>query len=105
MALIPLKDSATITKVNGADPWDGASNGASVTHKCRIDEGTKLVRNQNGEEVVSNTQILFDRIVAVAYSDDVSWTDASGVLRKRKPTAIGVIKDIASKPLFTEVYV
>lgn len=106
MALIPLKDTVTITPANGGlDDWGNPIPGTPVTYKCRIDEETRLTRNQNGQEVVSNTQILLDKAVAVSYDDDVTWTDSAGVTRTRKPIRIGTIKDIASKVLFTEVEV
>lgn len=105
MALIPLKDSAVLTSPAGVDEWGYPIPGVPTPYKCRIDEGTKLTRDQNGEEVVSNTQILFDKVVAVSYEYDVTWTDAAGVERTKKPIRIGTIKDIASKVLFTEVEV
>jgi hypothetical protein len=103
MALIPLKDSISVTKPSGTDDWGQPIPGVSNTYDCRIDEGTKLVRNQNGAEVVVNTHIMIGGGVAVSYDDDVTWTDSTGVERTKNPVSIGTIKDIASKVLFTEV--
>jgi hypothetical protein len=136
MALIPLKDTVTISKLRQldewgqpvyegettwttmetivqndswnvfkADTWDGVTNDPTVsfTYKCRINESTKIVRNQQGAEVVSTTQILIDGAVLIGYDDTVIFMDANGIERTAKPIRIGIIKDISSKPLFTEV--
>ncbi|MFD2382877.1 hypothetical protein ACFSWD_17595 [Paenibacillus xanthanilyticus] len=100
-----MKDTVTVTKAGGGDPWDGGSGGAPVTYKCRIDEGARLVRNQNGEEVVSSTQIRFDKLVAVAYDDEITFTDYAGKTHTKRPISVRIVKNIASKPLLTEVYV
>lgn len=105
MALIPLKDTVIITEAGVIDAWGNVTPGASIEYKCRINEGTRLVRDQNGQEVVSNTEIMLEGAKAVNYDNDVTWTDASGVQRTRKPIAISTIKDIASKVLFTVVSV
>lgn len=104
MALIPLKDSITVTPITVSDGWGTETQATSVTYKCRIDEGTKLVRDQQGAEVVSNTQILLDKKVAVSYNDDITWKDAvTGETRTEKPIEISAIKDFSSKVLFTKV--
>lgn len=103
MAIIPLKDTVTITKAGALDDWGQPTAGTSASYACRINESTKLTRNQQGAEVVSTTQILIGGAVAIGYDDTVSLTDASGVQRTDKPIRIAVIKDISSKPLFTEV--
>lgn len=103
MSLIPLKDTVIITKSGGINEYGESLPSVSNEYSCRINEGTKLTRNQKGAEVVTNTQILLGGAVAVSYDDDVTWTDATGVTLTRKPIAIRIIKDISSKPLFTEV--
>lgn len=103
MAIIPLKDSATITRYSTLDDWGQPTTGTPTTYKCRIDEGTRLTRDQNGQEVVSNTRILFDKNVAVDYDDDLTWVDSAGVTRTHKPIRISTKKSLASKVLLTEV--
>lgn len=110
MALIPLKDTATIVRVElnpdgtpKLDDWGQPIPGTPTEYRCRIDEGTRLTRDQNGREVVTNTQIIYEKIVAVGYDDDIKWTDAGGVERTAKPIRIGYVKDFGGKVLFTEV--
>jgi hypothetical protein len=128
MALIPLKEIVKITKetltTNGTiqlDDWGqpitnidsldsdvslqshSAINGEPLEYKCRIDELTNITKNQFGQEVVSNTRILIEGVADIDYGDKVTYTDANGVERTYKPIKISIIKDISSKPLFTEV--
>jgi hypothetical protein len=103
MALIPLKDSIIVITGGALDEWGVSAVGVSTTYKCRIDEGTRLTRNQNGDEVVTTTQVLINGGVAVDYDDEFTWTDSSGVQRTRKPIRISAIKDFSSRVLFTEV--
>lgn len=102
MAFIPLKDQVTHTTAGGHDEWGYPQPGTSTVKRCRIDEGTELIRNQQGEEVVSNTHIILDRAQAVSYDDQFTWTDAGGVTRTASPIRIRYIKDL-TKVLFTVV--
>lgn len=101
MALIPLNDSVNQVQISG-DGWDEVRS-TPIAHACRIDEGTKLVTNQHGKEVTSNTQIKIEGAIAVSYQDEFTFNDATGNEITRKPQAIKMIKDIGSVVLFTEV--
>lgn len=102
MAMIPMKDTVTITQAGTLDEWGQPTAGEAVTYKCRIDEGTRLTRDQNGKEVVANTRILLNGSVGVGYDDDVTFTDFSGVERTARPIRINAKKGV-TKVLFTEV--
>jgi hypothetical protein len=102
-SLIPLKDEVVIAKVTGLDDYGQPIFGVSTTYKCRIDEGTKLTRNQQGSEVISAAQILLSGGVAVGYNDVLIFVDAGGEQRAANPIRISTVKDISSKPLFTKV--
>ena len=43
----------------GGDPWGDYSTPEVIQKKCRIDYSSKLVRNQRGEEVVSDVRNNF----------------------------------------------
>jgi len=104
MALIPLKDTSTINSFNASsDGWDDIPPDSTNTLKCRINESSKLVKNQLGDEVISNVQILYEGAIKINYTDKITSTDSNGIEQTMKPTAIERIKDIASKVLFTEV--
>lgn len=103
MALIPLKDTVTITKPGAIDEFGDSTPGQSFTYACRIEEGTKRTLDKQGSEVISATQILIEGAVDVGYDDIVTWTDSVGNQWSKKPLRIFVVKDFSSKPLFTEV--
>ncbi len=103
MALIPLKNTVTIRSGGSVDAWGNPTYDSESTHKCRIDEKTELVRNQNGSEVVSNIQILIEKTVSVSYDDEISFKLADGKKVDDKPIAIGRLKDISGNVLFTAV--
>lgn len=102
-SLIPLKDEVVIAKVTGLDDYGQPIFGESTIYKCRIDEGTKLTRNQQGSEVISTTQVLISGGVAVGYNDVLIFTDFGGEQRAAHPLRVSAIKDISSKVLFTKV--
>lgn len=105
MALIPMKDTVIITLPGDTDAWGNVTPGESKTYKCRIDERTKVVKDQHGREVVSNTQIMIDKQAEINYDYTVSYVDLTGKNVEKTPISIEVIKDISSKPLFTVVNV
>lgn len=109
MALIPLKDLVEIKNVKLdanneplIDAWGNPTYDSPVVYKSRIDEKSKLVRNQQGYEVISNTQILIDGVVEVSYESEITYVDATGKTVSKKPLAISRIKDL-SKVIFTRI--
>lgn len=105
MSLIPLKDRVTITEPGSTDAWGVITPGASTEYSARIDERTKVVKDQNGAEVVSNTQIMINGKVSLDYDYTVTYTDMTGTTVAKNPLRIELIKNISSKPLFTVVNV
>lgn len=113
MPLIPMKQTVTVTPA-ASDDWDGAAAGVPYTLKCRISEGTKLVRkastqggvssSDNGE-VVSVAQIYFDKLVSIAASDTISYTDENGEVCVYRPISTEVKRNLAGKPILTVVNV
>lgn len=115
MALIPLKQTVTVTPASGGfDEWGEPVQGAPYTLKARIQEGVKLTRRQssangvNGvtaEEVVSTAQIYLDKLVNISLDDTITYTDENGVTRVYKPISIEVKRGLNGKALFTVVNV
>lgn len=98
MALIPMKNTIVVTPASGGyDEWGEPIPSIPVTYKCRIQEGTKLVRSISGtsgaqavssEETVSVAQIYLDKYVNIKPSDTLSYTDEGGTERSYKPISI-----------------
>lgn len=104
MAIIPLKQIATIHKPAEVDDWGQVTPSEPIELKCRADERTEVVKNQLGAEVVSGVQIMFDKLPNVSYDDEIEFTNELGDTIKRKPVNIEPIRMINGKPTLTVVY-
>lgn len=105
MAIIPLKQTVTVTKPGKDDGWGGKEPGAVVTYKARVSEETNVVTNQYGEEATTSLRIILDKLPDVSYDDVITYRNELGVKVERKPVSIEVKRGINGKPLLTEVFV
>lgn len=104
MALIPLKQTATVTKPGTMDNWGNGTPGEIITMKCRADETVKVIVNSLGKEVVSSVSLLFDKLPNITYDDVINYTNELGVAVERTPELIAPIRMINGKPALTEVH-
>ena len=114
MAILPLKQTVTITRKGAEDEW-GDSTTETFSLKCRVDEEAKLVRRTSTsgggatqistEQVVTAATITFDKLADIRHDDEIRFTDELGRLRIYKPLNIEVVRNIAGKPILTEVSV
>lgn len=103
MARVAMKQRITIER-SVTDEWGEEVLGDSIEYKARVDESSTLVRNRQGDEVVSAAQILLDKLADVQYDDYVTYTDELGRTIREKPIKIAPIRDIAGKATLTEVH-
>lgn len=103
MAIIPLKQTIKVERIGVVDEWGQGGTTTTTTLKARIDESSKLVRNQSGVEVMGKAQILLAKLADITYDDYISYADELGRTVRQKPISIAVIRSIAGKPLLTEV--
>ncbi|AZS17394.1 hypothetical protein [Paenibacillus lutimineralis] len=102
--MLSFDDKVQITRQDGSrDPWSTPEEGKSNAYDCRIEYGSRLIRNQFGQEVISNEHIYFPGYVNVGYADELSWIDLSVKERTSKPASIEVIKDLDNIPRMTVV--
>lgn len=111
MPIIPMKNEVTITPIT-VDEWNRKTEGAPFTLRCRIQEGTKLVRkttrgnNVNevlAQELVSKARIIFHKLVNVKEDDIIEFTDELGRSYRYRAITVQVKRDIGGKPLLTVV--
>lgn len=73
--------------VRKSDEIDRQGRSATIaeeTRPCRITEGSKIVKNQRGEEVLTMTHIMLPGHVSVSYNDELRWkSNAGGELQKK----------------------
>lgn len=108
MAIIPLRQSVLIYKPDSVNDWGETTPKDPIKLKCRVDEKIELVKNisssQLGDEVISNVQILFDRLPDISYEDTLEFTNELGVEMTGKPLLIEPIRMPNGKPTLTTVY-
>ena len=103
--MIPVPDTITVTNASELDDWGQPLPGQSLAIKCRIDQTSKLVRGQDGKEVVASAVILMLGLVQVRYSDLIEWVDEAGNNYTLPPLVVAVIRDLNGKPILTKVVV
>ena len=104
MALIPLKQTVTITPPGVTDEWGNSVAGAPYTLKARVDEYVKEVVNAAGDEVLAGFEITFNKIPDITYDHTIEYTDELGVTIKRKPIRIERVRMPNGKATLTAVY-
>jgi hypothetical protein len=114
MPLIPMKQTIILQLPGTTDDWGETIPGERKTYKCRLQEGTKLVRattNSGGvhgvgtEEVVSSAQVYLDKLVDVPLDATLEYTDENGKLHIYHPISIEVKRGLNGKALMTIVNV
>lgn len=110
MAIIPLKQTVTISRGGGVDDWGNPSEPETFDLDCRIDEGSRIVASKTGglnsaETAVAEAKILFDKLADIQYTDSISFTNELGITITRKPKEINVKRMINGKPILTELII
>lgn len=111
MAIIPLKNVVTVNRSSGGvDDWGNPIESDPFDLKCRIEEGSSVTVSRSGglnssETVVAEAKILFDKLTDIRYTDEIIFTNELGLTIKRKPISINVKRNLAGKPVLTEVYI
>lgn len=66
-----MTDDITIQRVS-YDTW-GSPTPADTAYKCRFEYKTKLVRNQAGEQVVSNANVMLP-VMTLGHQDKIVYS-------------------------------
>lgn len=101
-----FKDEVIIKRKteDDSDPWGEEVPREETSSACRIDYKSKLVRNKNGEEVISTVHIRFPGFKEVQYTDELMWTDLAGKIQTAKPISILTVKDLDYRPRMTVIH-
>ncbi len=101
--MIPLTHKAKIVKSTGIDSWGEPIAGEEVEVSCRISAKTEMVRNQNGDEVVSKGYLLFKGAVTVKDGYTLKFSNENGEEVIEIPLSIQHKRDLSGEVLFTKV--
>lgn len=114
MAVIPLKQKVIVKRKAVKDEW-GEGKDVLIPHKCRFSEGAELIRRSSSssggpasitsEEVVGNGKFYFDKYADIKSTDELLYTDESGVQVTFVPLSIKRIRALNGKAILTAVTV
>lgn len=110
MAILPLKQTVTISRGGVLDDWGNVTPEQSFTLKCRVDEGSTLqiyrsAGTKISETVVASARILFDKLADIHETDTIVFTNELGLTIEKNPIAINVKRGANGKPILTEVVI
>ncbi|WP_078390720.1 hypothetical protein [Shouchella patagoniensis] len=110
MAVVPLKQTAVITKPGGVNEWGNQTPSESYPLKCRYDEGSRIIASRSGgvvtnETAISVAKVLFDKLQDIGYNDDISLINELGITMTRKPKEINIKRNHVGRPILTEVFI
>jgi hypothetical protein len=110
MPVIPMRQTITVSRGGGLDDWGNPVPGAETTLKCRIDEGAQVRQYRSAgttdsEVVVATARILLDKLADISENDTITFTNELGQIIERKPKEINVKRNVAGKPMLTEVII
>ncbi len=103
--MIPTNKTITVTKKAYLDNWGKPVAGESVSYNCLLTFRTEKTIDNDGNEVVSTVNLMFNGFVNIDYGDVISWTEENGELIKVKPLNISFKRDLGGKTLITKVVV
>lgn len=114
MAIIPLKQTITVTRPYKTDKFNRPLLPTPVEMKCRFEEKQKTVTrasssvgvNQSmSNEVQSTARILLDKLADIGYEDEIEYMNELGVTTKYSPLDIAPKRNFAGKAILTVVMV
>lgn len=110
MPIVPMRQTIMVKRSGGLDDWGNELPASTVTINCRIDEGSQVRQYRsagttNSEVVVSTARILIDKLADISETDTIVFTNELGHIIERKPKEINVKRNVAGKPMLTEVII
>ncbi|WP_433943610.1 hypothetical protein [Paenibacillus sp. SN-8-1] len=106
-AMLAVTDGQSISVIkSGADDgWGIPAEAVSVPFPAFVTEETRTVRNQYGEEAVTQLRIILEGLAPISYRDKVRYVNELGNVVERTPQNIAVKRRVDGTPLVTEVFV
>lgn len=105
MAIIPLKQTITVTKPGVDTGWGHAEPGEVITLKARVVEETNVVKDRFGREAISSMTVILEKLANVSYDDVITYTNELGLTVSRSPLSIEPLRNFSGRALLTKVYV
>lgn len=97
--------SITVKPSKEDDGWGQPEELPPFTLDCFVQEETRTVANQYGEEAVVQLRIVLEGLARISYRDKIRYVNEIGVIVEREPVRIAVKRRVDGTPLITEVFV
>lgn len=106
-AMIVVSDGQHVTIIPSVqdDGWGQPIERPSRTVDAFVQEETRTVANQYGQEAVVQLRIIFEGLAQISYRDKIRYENEIGVVVEREPIRIAVKRRVDGTPLVTEVFV
>jgi len=72
-----MPDTITVELPMGKDAYNRIVYGPATSYRCRVEQSTSLVRDQDGRERISNTQIYFYTTVRLPHAARILFADGT----------------------------
>lgn len=72
-----MPDTVTVELAMGRDGYNRVIYGPATSYRCRVEQSTSLVRDQDGRERISNTQIYLYTKVFLKHDSRIVFADGS----------------------------
>ena len=105
--MLAVTDGQVVTVKPSAqdDGWGQPIELPPFTLDAFVQEETRTVANQYGEEAVVQLRIIVEGLARISYRDKVRYVNEIGVVVEREPVRIVVKRRVDGTPLVTEVFV
>lgn len=105
--MLAVTEGQKITVIPSAedDGWGQPIEKPPFTLDAFVQEETRTVANQYGEEAVVQLRIVLEGLARISYRDTIVYKNEIDVEVKREPVRIVVKRRVDGTPLVTEVFV
>lgn len=100
--MIPTPHTIKILKSGGIDSWGDPIDGETIELKGNLRSQSKIVRNNEGQEVVSNYTVLFKGFEDIRHEDRIQFVEPNGEVKTIRPILIKFMRDLDGSVKFTK---
>lgn len=101
--MIPTNQEVELIKSDVLNDWGEPVAGETVPMKCNLRSQSKTTTNTDGQEVVSEYQIVFIGFVGIDQSDTIRFTEPNGQTKGFEPITVKYMRDLGGSIAFTKV--
>jgi hypothetical protein len=101
--MIPTPHKIELLKAGELDAWGDPTISETIQLDGNLRTETKVVKDANGEDVLSSYTILFVGFVDVTLNDKIRFTEPNGQVVEKAPIQLKFMRDLDGSVGFTKV--